>query len=271
MSSLPNAGQPSPYIQPSAASTTPWSRKLDSLLFAIVALAAGYVFCLLSYSLYAQLHTYAAATARAMSDPKRGDIVVLAFTRAADFAIIKTSVVFLGFILAFIGALYVLRTATASFSMTVKTGTAGGSLATSSPGLVMIALGVVTVNCALFARTSVDIDALKNLPSIEVVPPPGNSPSAKKQDTVVLPPFPKGSSELSKEQKDILNSLSGRLQGDPNLKIQLAEQTDSTDSTELNMALADRRTAVVRLYLSAMQAQDRVTVMSQGKESPHVR
>ena len=72
-------------------------------------------------------------------------------------------------------------------------------------------------------------------------------------------------------EKDILNSLLGRLQGDPNLKIQLAEQTDSTESTELNMALADRRTAVVRSYLSAMQAQDRVTVMSQGKEPPQVR
>ena len=74
--------------------------------------------------------------------------------------------------------------------MTVKTGTAGGSLATSSPGLVMIALGVVTVNCALFARTSVEIDALKNLSSIEVVPPRGNNLSAKKGCTFTVRQIP---------------------------------------------------------------------------------
>jgi len=121
-------------VEQSAQKPSKWSRKVDVLLFAIVSLAAVYVFALLSYSLYVQIHAYSSATQRAIADTARGDVVVLAFTRAADFAIVKTSVVFLGFILTFFGALYVLRVASASFSMKASFGTSSGALDTSSPG-----------------------------------------------------------------------------------------------------------------------------------------
>src|SRR5262249_17042157 len=101
--------------QPQEQAYSRWPKELDILLFVVVALAAAFVFGLLCYSLFSQIHTYSSAINRAVSDPARGDVVVLAYTRASDFAIVKTSVVFLGFILAFLGALYVLRTATAIF------------------------------------------------------------------------------------------------------------------------------------------------------------
>src|SRR5690242_15724930 len=141
----------SPQVQQSLLNQeqSRWSKILDILLFAVVASAAVYVFVLLSFSLHSQMNTYSTAIQSALKDPQRGDAVALAYARASDFAIIKISVIFLGFIMAFVGALYVLRTATAAFllSVTPQQG-APASLQTSSPGLVMIALGVITINCA---------------------------------------------------------------------------------------------------------------------------
>ena len=252
-----------------------WQGRLDVLLFLLVSLAAAYVFALLSYSLYSQLQTYATATQRAISDPSRGDVVVLAFTRAADFAIVKTSVVLLGFILAFFGALYVLRTASVGFKMRVGVGHTSGSLDTSSPGLVMVALGIVTINCALFVRTSVDIDALKNLPQIKLSPtsePQQQAFDAKAAEnrSISLPPFPKGSDELTNVQKQILDSVAQELASNPTLTITIPHQPDDSEmSTEYNLALSDRRKTAINNYLLRLTSpSSRVRITTFGKQKP---
>lgn len=87
------------------------------------------------------------------------DAIRLAFTRAADFAIVKTSVTFLGFVLALVGALYVLRVSSSSYSLGVKASGKEANLSTTSPGLVMVTLGVVAVVSALFSKSDVNIDS----------------------------------------------------------------------------------------------------------------
>jgi outer membrane protein OmpA-like peptidoglycan-associated protein len=264
--SLENAVPPSP---------SKWSSKLDPLLFGAVVSAGAYVFALLSYSLYVQTHTYAAATQRAISDPSKGDIVLLAYTRAADFAIVKTSVVFLGFILTFVGALYVLRAATSDFSLNVKSGESSGSLATSSPGLVMLTLGVVTVNCAMFARTTVGIDAAApNHASIEfsserqtVKAAPGTTPDLQvNRVPLVLPPFPAGAIVLTEAQKNALAVVAKRLAKDPSLRLVISDQADPNESIEMNLSLNARREEAIRAYLGNLGLGDRISVNSIGNE-----
>lgn len=126
------------------------------LLFAVVCVTLAFVMTLLGSSLYLQYKTYNAGVSASLNAPQIDHASVIAYSRALDFAIAKTSAICLGFLLIFVGALYVLRTADTHFGLGVDAATIKASLQTSSPGLVMITLGVVLVGTALINKSDVD-------------------------------------------------------------------------------------------------------------------
>jgi hypothetical protein len=98
---------------------------------------------------------------------------VIALSRALDFATTKTSALFLAYVLIFLGALYVLRTASAAYDLSVA-GPVKGTLHSSSPGLVMLTLGVVIVIVTLTTHSTVGYDQGTKIAKPERIfnPPP---------------------------------------------------------------------------------------------------
>lgn len=107
----------------------------------------------------------------------------LTYARALDEASIKMSALMLAFVLVFLGALYVLRTTTSAFHLGINNAPAGqsGTLETSSPGLVMVTLGLVLVAIAVLHRTDIDYQG----PTLEV-------PAQVQPDTNQSPPAQSG-------------------------------------------------------------------------------
>lgn len=89
---------------------------------------------------------------------------LLSYSRAWDFAVVRTSALFLSFLLMFTGAIYVLRVGKTDFRLSVEKGDLKGNLITSSPGLVMVTLGVLLVACVLISRNSVEYKNLMTIP-----------------------------------------------------------------------------------------------------------
>ena len=80
---------------------------------------------------------------------------VLGYGRAFDFVFLATAALISSFLLIFTGAFYVLRSSSVSFDASVSTAAGGGNLKTSSPGLAMIAMGVVLVAIIVINESSV--------------------------------------------------------------------------------------------------------------------
>jgi hypothetical protein len=132
---------------------------LDGRLFFVVSIMIGVLTLLFVGGLAAQWQSYHAGIQAALSQPAPDHAAVIAYSRALGAAIMKTSALFLGYLLSFIGALYVLRSATAAYQLHVAGSGHSGHLQTSSPGLVIITLGVVLIAIAIFARTDVSYTA----------------------------------------------------------------------------------------------------------------
>lgn len=141
---------------------------LDGKLFVAVSLILALLGALCTASLIVQVHTYLAAIQHAtQADDTSG---ILSLTRALDAAIVKTSALFLGYVLVFTGALYILRIATAHYRLSVKSGRTAGNLDTSSPGLVMLTLGVLLVITAIVNKSSVEYGHETEKPPIAASP-----------------------------------------------------------------------------------------------------
>ena len=69
-------------------------------------------------------------------------VLPLMYLRESELSLLRISSVFISFVLTYIGALYVLRTAQSAFKASIEGGSVKGALSTSSPGLVLAALGV---------------------------------------------------------------------------------------------------------------------------------
>jgi hypothetical protein len=83
----------------------------------------------------------------------------ISYARALDAAIVKTSSLMLAFIVVFVGALYVLRTTSAAFNLGLAGQGFNGTLTTSSPGLVMITLGLIIVAIAVLSQSDINYNA----------------------------------------------------------------------------------------------------------------
>lgn len=141
---------------------------------------------LLTLNLAFQYRNYDAGISAALTSDSIDHAVVITYTRAWDFAVAKVSSIFLAFCLILVGALYVLRAATASYSFTLANHTHKSSLETGSPGLVMITLGVVLMAVVVLSTSKVEYQTASDSPTLSEPPPipagdatPSNQPEPK--------------------------------------------------------------------------------------------
>ena len=129
---------------------------LDHRLFLIVGLILALLSVLFVAGLWTVRDTYNQGLQKALAESPVHHEAVLAYARGLDAAIVKTSALFLGFLLVFTGALYVLRIATSHYRLSVKSGHNSGNLQTSSPGLVIITLGIVLIIVTMLTHSTLD-------------------------------------------------------------------------------------------------------------------
>jgi hypothetical protein len=82
---------------------------------------------------------------------------LLMFIGIANFAILKTCALCFAFVLIFLGSMYVLWPGRASFALEAEQADTKASLRTSSPGLVMIALGVLLTALVVFYKANLSM------------------------------------------------------------------------------------------------------------------
>jgi hypothetical protein len=79
---------------------------------------------------------------------------LLVMSRALDFSIVKTSSLFLAFLLIFLGAIYIVRATNEVFKINLEgKGALKGAFETSSPGLAMIFLGTILVAIVIYSKS----------------------------------------------------------------------------------------------------------------------
>lgn len=191
----PVSDQP-PKLSPDAKTreARPFSASLDRSLFLIVCVMLLFTVSLLSVNLAFQHRNYNAGISAALGSDMIDHAVIITYTRAWDFAVVKVSSIFLAFCLIMVGALYVLRTATVSYSLTLTNQAQKGSLETSSPGLVMLTLGVVLMAVVVFSTSKVEYQETSDSPTLSEAPaiPADNAPPSTSQT-------PKPAKEIDKK------------------------------------------------------------------------
>jgi energy-converting hydrogenase Eha subunit H len=131
------------------------STGLDMYIFAIMTGILVLLSVLLVTNLRVEQAHYQLGLNAAVGSSPPDHSAALTYAQASDAAVIKLSALFLGFLLVFTGTLYVLRTASAHFKIKGTALKAKWALQTSSPGLVVVTLGVVLVATSLLAKNGV--------------------------------------------------------------------------------------------------------------------
>lgn len=160
-----NAETTSPATQKTPSAEPPPDAKpraalFDGRIFWIVTVLLGVQLVLLVANLAFQFRNYAAGIELAREAGASLDNIslILVYSRAWDFAVVKTSALFLGFLVFYTGAIYVLRSAEASYELGLSQGSQlGMTLKTSSPGLVMITFGAGLVALVLYSKSAVEL------------------------------------------------------------------------------------------------------------------
>ncbi len=135
--------------------TTPkTSRFLDLSLFIVNTIFVVCIVSLSIFSLFAQYTNYGGGINSALEEENHA--LVLIYSGAWDFAVVKTSSLFLAFLLVFSGSLYILKTADKKFSFFTDDMARAGQFEISFPGLAMILLGVLLIALTLFYGPTVD-------------------------------------------------------------------------------------------------------------------
>lgn len=151
---------------------------LTTAIFGVVTAVLVFLAILLSTSLYFQYRNYSAGIEKAVIGSSSTDFnSIITFSRAWDFAVVKTSAMFLGFTLIFVGALYILRVADAGYKLSIQGKLVHGSLQTSSPGLVLATLGVILVGWVVYSKSVVDYSAGRPLSPPSAAIPNGAAPA----------------------------------------------------------------------------------------------
>lgn len=169
--------QPAEAVSPPQKTFPEAAPLFSKPLFGIVTALLVVQLALLVGNLWFQLNNYRVGIALARSSGATADAVslILVYSRAWDFAVTKTSALFLGFMVIYIGALYVLRSADTAYEISYTQGTQmGATLKSSSPGLVLITLGAVLVGLVLYHKSEVGLQM-----SISSTPGEGAAASPK--------------------------------------------------------------------------------------------
>jgi len=133
---------------------------LDIGLFTAVAFSLIAVGVMLFWNIHTQFTNYAVAIDSALDGERKIDLsAVIAYTRSWDFAIIKTSSLFISVIIILIGLMYVLRSSESSFKISSQSDWFKGAFTTSSPGRATILMGVALVALSLNYKSDVGYES----------------------------------------------------------------------------------------------------------------
>ena len=141
------------------------SDRFDKVIFLAMAIILIVLIAFMAFNLTVQYCNYDEGiklTTKGVESPDHA--ALLSYSRAWDFAVVRTSALFLSFLLMFTGAMYVLRVGKTDFRLSVEKGDLKGNLMTSSPGLVMMTLGVSLVACVLISKNSVEYKNQQTIP-----------------------------------------------------------------------------------------------------------
>lgn len=144
------------------------SNRFDAAIFVTITLVLLALFVLLVSNLVLQYASYNEAIIAALSRSPIDHASVLSYSRAWDFAVVKTSALFLSFLLIFSGALYVLRAGETNFQLTAKNADFRGSLSLNSPGLVMVTLGTFLAAYVISTKSLVEYRGQVEQPYSEI-------------------------------------------------------------------------------------------------------
>jgi hypothetical protein len=127
----------------------------DQYIFVIMTCILGLLSVLLVMNLRVQRENYQNGLGAALNSSPPDHSAALTYAQASDAAVIKLSALFLGFLLVFTGTLYVLRAASSQFKLQGTAMKTMWVLQSSSPGLVVVTLGVLLVAISLLAKNGV--------------------------------------------------------------------------------------------------------------------
>jgi len=139
-------------------------RLIDYILVAVVVFILAIIGRVLIRNLNALNSSYETVINQMLKDVPKSEVekarnysTLLAFSRAKDFSNMKASAMFVGFLLIFTGALYLIKVFNLSYAINVQRDDLGTfSFNSNSPGLVMVTLGVGVMLCVLIIKTDVD-------------------------------------------------------------------------------------------------------------------
>lgn len=131
---------------------------LDRTLLWTVALILFLLSIIMIVTLYTQWIRYDYAASIALKQTVPDHAAAITYERALDFAATKLCALLLSFVVTFVGALYVLRSSSQAFHLAVQGKGLGGTLQSTSPGLVMLTLGVVLAVVAILTHSELNYE-----------------------------------------------------------------------------------------------------------------
>lgn len=206
---------------------------LDGYLLVVVSLMLVSVLVLLIFNLCLQWSNYSRAISFAIENGG-GNSAILTYSRAMDFAFTKAIALCLGFLLIFTGMLYLLRVNQAAYTLALNGGPANVSLQTSSPGLVIVTLGVLTVLFTIYSKSYL---SFSESPMSDF----GRNDVANIQDVIGSIQFEYDSAELTKEGEYAFGDLCGYIQNKNVSAVSIKALGDGDKESEYEMALGERR------------------------------
>jgi len=182
--------QPAPVVEASGQTETspPKSSANPAAFiwatFATVLAILVFIGVTMYFSTTAQIAALKEGFAAALSPPNHAAAV--SYSNAMTAAVTKTSSVFLSFLVVFLGGIYVLMPKRDSFALDVQSHSVKANLASNSPGLVMMTLGIALTIVALAMKSEITIEGggsqteaasppgttLQQTPSSDYAPPP---------------------------------------------------------------------------------------------------
>lgn len=143
----------------------------------------------------------------------------------------------------------------------------------------LLALGLLALGASACAAKSVTTVSSEGSSAVE--PPPRSAPVVKPPaapEVAELPPlsfepiyYELDSATLRPESRELLDGVVEALRRRPEVRVTISGHTCELGTTEYNLALGQRRAAVVRDYLRRLGVDaDRIAMVSYGEESPAV-
>lgn len=240
-------------------------KNLDVALFIILALILVAVFSLLATSIFLQFGNYSNALDVAIGQ-QVSHTVLLSYLRAMDFAFIKYTALCLGFLLVFVGALYLLRVNQVAYEISMRGGDSSVSFQTASPGLVLATLGVTIVVLTLYNKSLVSLDEQVNHDA------PIEATSIDIDAAMESIQFEYDSIQLTPESLASIPNICQYLRENNVSEISIEGKGDGDQLREYELALGERRANAFRAIINNSCSYNVVSrSVSYGEERPSER